>query len=246
MNRAVARQWNRRAGFKAVPTRGPTPRQRSVNAIVKRAQISAAIGRGLNRRGTASKETGYVDLAAANYALDTTGSVTLIATIAQGASVNQRVGKKIILKSLQCRGYMQNNATALSNDVAYLIVYDKRPTGALPAVTDILVTASANSFNNDANSGRFRILKRVDNLLIGNVSQTAPPVSDGNMSDLYAVGEDWFLDLKGLPSVFKAAGTGAIGDIEEGALYLVTVGQRAAGTTAAAANLAFRTRFVDV
>lgn len=225
-------------------------KNRNAGALVAAASRQSArflaSRRGLNRRGVASKETGYVDLAAANYALDTTGSVTLIATVAQGASVNQRVGKKILLKSLQCRGYMQNNATALSNDVAYLIVYDKRPTGALPAVTDILVSASANSFNNDANSGRFRILKRVDGLLIGNVSQTAPPVSDGNISDLYAIGEDWFLNLKNLPCTFKAAGTGAIGDIEEGALYLVTVGQRAAGTTAAAANLSFRTRFVDI
>ena len=48
------------------------------------------------------------------------------------------------------------------------------------------------------------------------------------------------------PVVYKAAGTGAIGDIEEGALYLVTVGQVAAGTAAAAMRVAFRLRFLDV
>ena len=57
---------------------------------------------------------------------------------------------------------------------------------------------------------------------------------------------DWWLDLKSKPVVYKAAGTGAIGDIEEGALYLVTIGQVAAGTAAAAARLAFRLRFLDV
>ena len=51
---------------------------------------------------------------------------------------------------------------------------------------------------------------------------------------------DWWLDLKSTPVVYKAAGTGAIGDIEEGALYLVTVGQVAAGTAAAAMRVAFR------
>ena len=79
----------------------------------------------------ASKETGYIDVAAADYVLDTTGSVTLLNTVAQGAAVTQRVGKKIVMKGLQCRGNLQNGSTANSNDVAFMIVYDKRPTGAL-------------------------------------------------------------------------------------------------------------------
>lgn len=247
-----ARGLQRRQQYKSRGTRQRMIAARqSVNAIVKRAiapTISTNVARNAFMRAayTAAKETGYVDIAVANYALDTTGSVTLLNTVAQGASVNQRVGKKIVMKGLQCRGYMQNNATAIFNDVAYIIVYDKRPTGALPAVTDILVTASAQAFNNDTNAGRFRILKRCDEMLIGNGSQTAPPVSDGNLTDLYVKGADFYLDLKGLGVTYKAAGTGAIGDIEEGALYLVTVGQRAAGTTAAAASLGFRLRFTDI
>lgn len=204
------------------------------------ARYNSRMSSRLQRAPGMSRETGYVDLAAANYALDTTGSVTLIATIAQGAGVTQRVGKKIVLKSLQARGLSYNGSTATLNDVAYLIVYDKRPTGALPAVTDILVSASAAAFNNDANSGRFKILKRVDRILLGNNAAAA------NQTDLMAVSEDFFLDLKGLPTVYKAAATGAIGDIEEGALYLVTVGQVAAGTAAAILNVGFRTRFIDI
>lgn len=185
------------------------------------------------------KETGFVDTVTAVYALDSVGSIALIPTagIAQGASVNQRVGKKIMLKSLQSRGYVLNNATATVNDCAILIVYDKRPTGSLPAITDILVSASAQSLNNDANAGRFRILKRMDFMLIGNSTTT---------TEATAMSSDFFLDLKGLPQVFKAAGTGTIADIEEGALYLVTVGITAAGTAAASASLSFRTRFIDV
>lgn len=201
---------------------------------------------GLNRRGVASKETGYVDLAVANYALDTTGSVTLLNTVAQGAALTQRVGKKIVMKGLLCRGRFENNSQALLNDCAMIIVYDKRPTGALPAVTDILVTANAQAMNNDANSGRFKILKREDFILIGNYTQAAPPVSNGNISDCLAKDADFWLNLKNLPVVYKAAGTGAIGDIEEGALYLVTVGINAAGTAAAAMNAGFRLRFLDV
>lgn len=226
-----ARFAARRAQFKNIPRRGVTPRQRSVNAIVKRALRAPLSGR------TQTKETGFVDTALATYAFDTTGTIVLIPTIAQGASVNQRVGKKVALKSLQCRGTVNNGTTATVTDNAFLVVYDKRPTGALPAITDILNTANSASMNNDANSGRFRILKRTDFILTGN--STSP--ATGNE----AMDASFFLDLKGLPLIFKAAATGAIADIEEGALYFVTVGATAAGTAAATSSIGFRTRFVD-
>lgn len=208
------------------------------NAIALARQFSSNSA-GLNRRGVASKETGFVDVAPAGYALDTTGSVTLLNTVAQGAAVTQRIGKKIILKSLQCRGQMFNNSAAVNNDVAFLIVYDRRPTGALPAITDILVTANSIAMNNDANSGRFKILKRCDALLQG-----APAATMGEGPGFSI---DFYLKLRGLPTVFKAAATGAIGDIEEGALYLITIGDEAASATLAATMSAgFRTRFIDV
>lgn len=195
--------------------------------------------RGLNRRGVSSPDTGYVDVANTAYNFDLTGSIVLLNTIAQGASVNQRVGKKCVLKSIAMRGAAVNNAAALYNDCALLIVYDRRPTGSLPAITDILVSAASVSFNNDTNSGRFSILKRADFMLVG-----APSITTG--TEMSACSADFFLSLKGLPVVAKAAGTGAIGDIEEGALYLITVGNAAAGTSAATLNAGFRVRFMDV
>jgi len=195
------------------------------------------------RRVLANKETGFIDTGIANYALDTTGSIVLIPTITQGASVNQRVGKKVFLKSLQCRGVAFNNATASVNDCAMLIVYDKRPTGVVPAITDILVSANSQSFNNDANSGRFRILKRWDFVMLGPLTGV---IATQQLTDCTAQEADFFLKLKNLPLVFKAAATGTIADIEEGALYLVTVGDHGAGTTASTLTANFRTRFVDV
>lgn len=192
---------------------------------------------GLNRRAVASKETGFVDLAAAAYQCDSTGSVTLIATIAQGASVNQRVGKKVLLKSLQMRGTLGSNTTTTIADTAWLVVYDKRPQGALPTVSDILVSASSNAFNNDANSGRFSIVRRSDQVCIGNA--TTPATG----KEAYDVSE--YIKLNGRQTVYKAAGTGAIGDIEEGALYFVTIGT-SVGTAAANINVGFRTRFIDI
>lgn len=186
----------------------------------------------------ASKESGYVDLAIAQYNADTTGTITLIATIPQGATQVTRVGKKVMLKSLMFRGHC-NASTATTVAVAtQIVVYDRRPTGALPAITDVLNSISSQSMNNDNNSGRFLILKREDKVLSGNVTTPATGLEIQNV--------DWWLSLRGLPAVYNSAGTGAIADIEEGALYQITVGSVAAGTGAAAYNGAFRTRYVDV
>lgn len=186
----------------------------------------------------ATKESGYVDTAVTG-ALDTTGTVALINTIAQGTSVVQRVGKKVLLKSVQVRGNAIANSAAIAQDVAWMIVYDKRPTGSLPAITDILVSASATAMNNDNNSGRFVILKRSDFAIVGNVSAAA------NTTDSTLVDTTCFISLKGLPTVYKAATTGAIADIEEGALYYVAIGTAAAGTSAATHNYNCRVRFLD-
>lgn len=191
----------------------------------------------LARKMYQAQESGYVDTALAVYPCDTTGSIALIPTIAQGTSVNQRVGKKVMLKSIQVRGNVYSGTSSTATDCAIIIVYDKRPTGVLPAITDILDTANSNSFNKDINAGRFKILRRIDFALTGNISAPSTGNEMKDASDFFKVN---------LPLVFKASATGAIADIEEGAVYLVTVGSNAAGATAGNAALGFRTRFLDV
>ena len=83
----------------------------------------------------------------------------------------------------------------------------------------------------------FKIVRRWDFKLTGNSST---PATGNELQDPSA-----FVDLKGMPCVFKATGTGAIGDIEEGALYMISVGNQAAGATAGTGTIACRTRFVD-
>lgn len=184
-------------------------------------------------------EVNYIDLASASYGCNTTGSLTLIATIAQGAAQTQRIGRKIRFKSIQVRGFVSSDTTTAFTTASWFLVYDKRPTGTLPAITDVLDSASANSLTNTQNVGRFQIIKRKNYSLCGNTGTA------GQQTAKTAYYVDEFIKFS-KASVFKAAGTGAIGDIEQGALYLVTVGSTAAGTSDAIANLTFRTRFWDV
>lgn len=191
-------------------------------------------------RATA-KETGYVD-ASFNEGVDTTGSVQHINIVPAGTTVETRVGKKILLKGIQMRARLTAGATAVTNQAAYMIVYDKRPTGSLPTITDFIETAVPTAMNNDNNSGRFVVLKRVDEVLAGSTMATGEiPPTDSTIKI-----ESWWLDLKGLPTCFKSAGTGAIDDTEEGALYLVTVGNVSAGTAACTLFGQVRVRFLDV
>lgn len=201
----------------------------------KRAYVAKAK---YGRRAAAKKETGFVDVANASYAMDTTGTIALLNTVPQGASVNERVGKKLVLKSLQCRGAVYAGSTGTQAEGALMIVYDKRPAGALPAITDILTAATSHAMNNDANAGRFKILKRMDYDIQG---MTAANFTEKSLQD-----STWFLKLRDLPTTYKAAATGAIGDIEEGALYIVSVGSVVAGTTAGSLAATFRVRFLDV
>ncbi|WP_445775606.1 capsid/nuclear shuttle family protein, partial [Shewanella sp.] len=189
------------------------------------------------RRKFLNQSSNYVDLAVAAYDLDTTGNVTLIPTIPQGTTVSTRVGKRVMIKSLQIRGLANSNSATTIALGSYMIVHDKRPTVTIPAVTDILVSANFNSFTNDNNTSRFTILKRKNFTFIGN-ENTA-----GEQTDKTGYHVNDFLRINKNMS-FNALGTGVIADIDEGALYLLCVGNQT-GTAAAGLTIGFRTRFVD-
>jgi len=183
------------------------------------------------------QDKGYYDLTFQTQVINSTGSVQLMSVLVQGAGQTQRVGKKVQIKSIQWRGLLQADTTTTFTKGAWILVYDRRPTGSLPAIGDILNSASPFAMNNDDNSGRFQILHRKDFVVIGNT--TTPSTG------MEAITDDGFIKVN-RPTVYKSLGTGAIADIEEGALYFVTIGQTAAGTADAGLSIIFRTRFLDV
>lgn len=189
---------------------------------------------------SSSGNSGYVDLAPANYPQISTGTVTLLNTVAQGAGQKQRVGKRITLKSLQFRGKSKAQANNTISHSAFCIVYDNRPTGTLPTVTEVFETDDPESMNKDDNSQRFTILKRVERAFVGGST-----LGQNGLTAKTSFVESFFLDLKMRPQVFKSLGTGAIGDIDEGALYLVQMGS-APTTYGSELEGSFRLRYIDV
>lgn len=199
----------------------------------RRPRPAQSVPRNVSLRGA-----NYADTAFANYACDTTGSVTQLNVVPQSVSTTGRIGKKIALKSIQCHGILGGLSTTQITQASFMLIYDRRPSGALPVVTDILNTASPNSFLNDTNSSRFKVLKREDFTIIG--------IYGGSTTDKSAYEIDFYYKFpkKYSQTSYKALGTGAIADVDEGAIYLLTVGS-SAGTGAASFQSGWRLRFYD-
>lgn len=89
-----------------------------------------------------------------------------ISLVAQGTLENERIGRKIILRSVGIRFEVILPAssglsaiTATGGDVLRIIIYvDKQANGANASVSDLLESNELNSFYNLANKNRFQIL----------------------------------------------------------------------------------------
>lgn len=183
----------------------------------------------------------FIDLANANYVMDTTGSITLLPDVIPiGAGESQRLGSQIHLSTLWCHARVAANAATTVSEGTMLIVWDKTPNLLLPAITAIMNSASPGSFPRDSARRRFKILKRLDFQVAGN---STTPATGLEVQDA-----DFFLPLpKGCVCEYDdtIATTGAITTIVTGGLYLLTFGSNAAGTGALTLTASFRTRFAN-
>lgn len=80
----------------------------------------------------------------------------LLNGIANGSGGTERIGRKILIKSVQWRAIFQPAAPASQHRV--VIFYDKQANGAAPAITDIMETNAFTSPLRLGNSDRFVII----------------------------------------------------------------------------------------
>ena len=104
-------------------------------------------------------ERKVIDVDPALYAGDTTGSVTLLNGVATGTDFTDRIGRKIVMRSLYLRGTLSPvDGITLDNMCRVLIVYDMQSNGAAPAITDVLKSATSIAQLNMNNRDRFRVI----------------------------------------------------------------------------------------
>jgi len=185
-------------------------------------------------------ESKYFDTVSTSRAIDSTGTISLVtASWTRGAGVSGFIGKRVRYKSIFIRGYVLNNSTATVNHCCMMIVYDRRPTGTLPAITDVISSsgvARSYSQSNPDNEGRFLIVWRDDFLLVGSAANQYT-CDTARVIDAYR-------EIH-LPMVRQTGNSAAITDYSEGALYRVEIGSSAAGTAAATASYHLRVRYIE-
>lgn len=184
----------------------------------------------------------------------TAGFYTLNLPI-EGASFYNRVGRKILMKSVHITG----NITKTGNGAGFpeydriLLVYDRQTNGAAPAIADVLAdydqagntTTDSYSKMNMNNVERFLILR--DHRLqfaYNGVGAAANDLMSLQNYDTQA-NINWFVKLTDLETHFKAS-AGTIGDISTGALYIITFGQIANATAGFQFNFNARLRYHDL
>jgi len=195
--------------------------------IPKRSSIKRVVQSVLNN--TRNTEYKTIDTAITN-AYETAGTITLLNGTTSSAQETGRDGNVIVGKSGQLRDYSRNKVNSLQR---MLLVIDRMPNGVLPAITDILMTATIDSLRNLDNRSRFNIV--YDKVM--KLTQTTPDADDNEIVNFTS-----YYRKMNLKVTYNNTDTGGIDNIVSGALYLIQIGT--SGTSNASTTNA-RVRFTD-
>ncbi len=165
--------------------------------------------------------------------------------IVQGNTESQRIGRKVVLKRIDCKGLMTlpaaTDASNTSEVVRILLVCDKQTNGAAFVGTDLWETDSWRSFNNLANSSRFKVLKSVTytfNASAGSGRGSTDTLSYGEVARPWKMGVDLNIPIE----FDNSATTGVVTSQRTNSLWVVT--QSTTGSVVMSVSTA-RIRFVD-
>lgn len=210
---------------------------RSRNATAPRAPLSTRGYYGsYDRRGR--DELKYIDTTSTG-TVNGTGSLTLLNGIAQGQDINQRIGRKVNLKSIFFRLdlYPATTASSPTGDIVrILVIYDCQTNSSAPGIGNILVSPQYLAPMNLDYRDRFKILIDKHVTMPANVYTTGALTSGEGMPKICKVWKRLNMD-----EVFN--GTAAtIGSIATGSIYLLLL---ALGTNVTTANMWCRIRYTD-
>jgi len=187
-------------------------------------------------RGALAAEMHYFDQTMGTADLTTTPQLSLLNGMAQGPDIDERLGNKIVMKSIEIKLAISNEASnpAFKTYGHFMVVYDRQSNGVAPNVTDV-IASTVNGMKNIGNRDRFLILK--DWMMdLNTFGSAATGVTNLNWY------KHVFINLKGLQTTYNGAAAG-IGTITTGALYVYRMGQIAAGTADFDVSMVCRLRF---
>jgi len=182
--------------------------------------------------GTAG-ELKAIDTALSSTAINTTEIITCINPCAQGSDIGQRVGREIIMKSVQLSGVFYPGGASVGDVITWSLVYDRQTNAAAPVWTDVYTQDSTNPlFRNLNNRKRFKVL--------GSGMLAVPKVD----ADVINTPFNFYRKLKH-PVEFNATNGGTVADITTGGLFFMIRGRAAPGADDYDCSLYARVRFSD-
>lgn len=212
-------------------------RMRASSAITRRSRqmfrVEAMSGgtRGWGLKG----ELKAIDTDISNTAVATAESVICINKCTQGSDIGNRVGRQIMMKSVQIRGFMSTVGTNNGDLVFWAVVYDRQSNAAAPEWTDVYTTdAVYPQLRNLDNRKRFKVLG----------SGYEPMAAVATVDYRYKVVE--FYRKLDLPVEFNATNGGTVADITTGGLFFMIRGSSAAGDNDVHLYASSRVRFSDL
>lgn len=173
-------------------------------------------------------ERKFFDTTRATQTVAATGTIMNLSLnlIPQGTTESTRIGRKCVIRALNLRGnYNLPGATAAANtsDILRIIVYvDKQANGATAAVTDILETASYNSFRNLAESGRFKLLYDKSHAL-----NTMGGAGNGTTDSFGEIARPWSFNKRCMIPIEFSSTTGAITEIRSNNIGVLAISKGA-------------------
>lgn len=193
-------------------------------------------GRELARPTMREKKAFDVALTNLNFNVPATPPVfQVLNACINGAELYQRVGRKIYMKSIHIRGFIQPIATSISDIGRLIIFYDAQPNAAAPLIATLLqdstAAAATSSLSeiNLINRARFKILRDYQ-VLLPSQTDTAGVIT--NLANFDPIGPNtlnvnFFIPLKGLETEYNGVNGGTIADISSGAIFITAVSQNA-------------------
>jgi len=194
----------------------------------------------LNSTKSFSPELKYVNTTTSIQDMTTTPVITLLNGCAPGSDATNRIGRRVLVKSVQLSGYAAASTATVIAPCRWAIVIDRQPNGATFSFTDCWDTALADTLRNPNNLQRFQIIHDTGVVAVIGSTQPSPAIAATSTS---MVPFHLYKKLN-VPVQYNSGTAGTIADIQTNAIFLVTWGSQA-GLNGADFTSRIRIRFAD-
>lgn len=168
-----------------------------------------------------------------NHSASLNGIAHLLTGMVKGDDTGKRIGRKVILKSVQIRGTINSYpSSGVAQAVRFILAYVKRLDGVEPPITDLISPKHVNSLRNTDFLNKFTVL--LDKTLY-----LSPSGQEGFIKQIK------MYKRINLPQIFDSGNDGDVKDIQTGALYLFTVGTEDYGSTSNQYTIRSRVWYTD-